>query len=116
MNGGHQAAYTSAQATAYNFMAPAAMMHCRKVQQRPLSPPHTHTPPPQVARAGGDGSDVFASKGQWIKARQRSAFPPNYIHSVDSTHMMMTALDCAKEGEQQRCWVCFPPSSRVLCA
>jgi DNA-directed RNA polymerase len=43
---------------------------------------------------------VFASKGQWIKARQRSAFPPNYIHSVDSTHMMMTALDCAKEGER----------------
>jgi DNA-directed RNA polymerase len=29
-------------------------------------------------------------------ARQRSAFPPNYVHSLDSTHMMLTALDCAK--------------------
>ncbi len=28
-------------------------------------------------------------------ARQRSAFPPNFVHSLDSTHMMMTALDCA---------------------
>lgn len=29
-------------------------------------------------------------------ARQRSAFPPNYVHSLDSTHMMLTALDCSK--------------------
>ena len=26
------------------------------------------------------------------KVKQRSAFPPNFIHSVDSAHMMMTAL------------------------
>lgn len=25
------------------------------------------------------------------KVRQRSAFPPNYVHSLDSTHMMYTA-------------------------
>lgn len=31
-------------------------------------------------------------------ARQRSAFPPNYVHSLDSTHMMMTAIDCARKG------------------
>ena len=29
-----------------------------------------------------------------MKRRQRSAFPPNYVHSLDSTHMMMTALGC----------------------
>lgn len=30
--------------------------------------------------------------------QQRSAFPPNFVHSLDSTHMMMTALDCHKRG------------------
>lgn len=33
-----------------------------------------------------------------LKRRQRTAFPPNYIHSLDSTHMMMTALACKQEG------------------
>ena len=31
-------------------------------------------------------------------SRQTSAFPPNYVHSLDSTHMMMTALECEKVG------------------
>lgn len=35
---------------------------------------------------------------QWLKSRQRSAFPPNFIHSIDSTHMMMTALACSEAG------------------
>jgi len=30
--------------------------------------------------------------------RQRSAFPPNFIHSLDSTHMFKTALACQREG------------------
>lgn len=30
--------------------------------------------------------------------KQVNAFPPNYIHSIDSTHMMMTATECAKLG------------------
>ena len=30
--------------------------------------------------------------------KQRNAFPPNYVHSLDSTHMMMTALQCARHG------------------
>lgn len=25
---------------------------------------------------------------------QATAFPPNFIHSLDATHMMMTALAC----------------------
>mmetsp|Transcript_31925 Transcript_31925/g.101695 ORF Transcript_31925/g.101695 Transcript_31925/m.101695 type:complete len:476 (+) Transcript_31925:39-1466(+) len=32
------------------------------------------------------------------KVKQRSAFPPNYIHSIDSTHMMMTAMECHRQG------------------
>ncbi|KAK8810646.1 hypothetical protein WA158_007221 [Blastocystis sp. Blastoise] len=30
--------------------------------------------------------------------RQRTAFPPNFIHSLDSSHMMMTAVACDKLG------------------
>ncbi|CAF5188863.1 unnamed protein product, partial [Rotaria magnacalcarata] len=30
--------------------------------------------------------------------KQKNAFPPNYVHSLDSTHMMMTALQCARNG------------------
>ena len=33
-------------------------------------------------------------------ARQGSAFPPNFIHSLDSTHMMMTALACKDAGKR----------------
>lgn len=29
--------------------------------------------------------------------KQASAFPPNFVHSLDATHMFMTALACAKE-------------------
>jgi DNA-directed RNA polymerase len=31
------------------------------------------------------------------KRRQRTAFPPNFIHSLDSTHMLLTALACKKQ-------------------
>ena len=30
--------------------------------------------------------------------KQKSAFPPNYIHSLDSTHMLMTALEMKKRS------------------
>ncbi|KAL6766761.1 hypothetical protein ACKKBG_A37250 [Auxenochlorella protothecoides x Auxenochlorella symbiontica] len=33
-----------------------------------------------------------------MKTRQRTAFPPNFIHSVDSSHMMMTAIACRRAG------------------
>jgi len=32
--------------------------------------------------------------------KQASAFPPNFIHSLDATHMMLTALEC-----QVRRWI-----------
>jgi DNA-directed RNA polymerase len=31
--------------------------------------------------------------------KQATAFPPNFIHSLDATHMLLTALECR---------VCFP--------
>ncbi|XXG51801.1 hypothetical protein AAC387_Pa03g0293 [Persea americana] len=30
--------------------------------------------------------------------RQRTAFPPNFIHSLDGSHMMMTAIACGDAG------------------
>eukprot|EP01025_Chloroclados_australasicus_P002978 TRINITY_DN10682_c0_g1_i3.p2 TRINITY_DN10682_c0_g1~~TRINITY_DN10682_c0_g1_i3.p2 ORF type:complete len:225 (-),score=29.94 TRINITY_DN10682_c0_g1_i3:213-887(-) len=32
------------------------------------------------------------------KSKQRTAFPPNYIHSIDGTHMLMTAQECMNQG------------------
>lgn len=34
------------------------------------------------------------SPGRSDSRSQASAFPPNFIHSLDATHMMLTALDC----------------------
>ncbi|KAL0061581.1 DNA-directed RNA polymerase [Marasmius tenuissimus] len=31
-------------------------------------------------------------------SKQASAFPPNFIHSLDATHMMLTALECQTRG------------------
>ncbi|KAL7673081.1 hypothetical protein ACOME3_007953 [Neoechinorhynchus agilis] len=30
--------------------------------------------------------------------KQASAMPPNFVHSLDSTHMMMTAIECHRAG------------------
>lgn len=30
--------------------------------------------------------------------RQTTAFPPNFVHSLDSTHMMLTAIEMDKVG------------------
>lgn len=32
------------------------------------------------------------------KQRQVSAFPPNYVHSLDSSHMLLTALEMDRRG------------------
>jgi len=31
-------------------------------------------------------------------AKQKTAFPPNFVHSLDATHMMMTAVKCGEAG------------------
>jgi len=36
--------------------------------------------------------------GALHKQRQRSAFPPNFVHSLDSTHLLMTALEFGRRG------------------
>jgi len=32
------------------------------------------------------------------KAKQRMGFPPNFVHSLDASHMMMVANECQKQG------------------
>lgn len=32
------------------------------------------------------------------KNKQNTAFPPNYVHSIDATHMMYTAIKCREYG------------------
>lgn len=32
------------------------------------------------------------------KSKNTTAFPPNFVHSIDSTHMMLTALKCKEVG------------------
>lgn len=32
------------------------------------------------------------------KRKQLQGFPPNFIHSLDATHMILSALDCDKQG------------------
>ena len=32
------------------------------------------------------------------QSKNSSAFPPNFVHSIDSTHMMLTAMECADKN------------------
>lgn len=42
-------------------------------------------------------SDPFQVNGVY-SLRQVTAFPPNFIHSLDGTHMLMTAIESSKQG------------------
>lgn len=67
----------------------------------PVTQPYFRTPTHTVATVTQNFAVMReeGDKGSKVtKARQRSAFPPNYIHSLDSSHMMMTALRCRREG------------------
>lgn len=30
--------------------------------------------------------------------KQKNAFAPNFVHSLDSSHMMLTSINCEKSG------------------
>ena len=38
----------------------------------------------------------FFSKPNAVK--QKNAFAPNYVHSLDSSHMMLTSINCENAG------------------
>jgi len=46
-----------------------------------------------------DSSSMFNDPLSNLNAsKQKTAFPPNYIHSLDSSHMMLTSLYCQRQG------------------
>lgn len=47
---------------------------------------------------------LYADQNPVNTQKQASAFPPNFIHSLDATHMMLTALQCQVSS---RCFYCF---------
>jgi len=55
---------------------------------------HVKTTRQKLTLAVGDGPLMN-------KAKQRMGFPPNFIHSLDASHMMLTAEACAQHG------ICF---------
>ncbi len=42
-------------------------------------------------------SDPYAT-AEIAPVKQASAFPPNFIHSLDATHMLLTAMKCRQHG------------------
>ena len=54
----------------------------------------------QQLRSGGSGGarDSLVGLPSPNPVKQRNAFPPNFIHSLDSCHMMLTALHCLRAG------------------
>uniref|UniRef100_A0A8C5ZEX8 DNA-directed RNA polymerase n=1 Tax=Marmota marmota marmota TaxID=9994 RepID=A0A8C5ZEX8_MARMA len=49
----------------------------------------THSPSPAGQRWAPEKPNTL---------KQKNGFPPNFIHSLDSTHMMLTALHCYRKG------------------
>lgn len=41
---------------------------------------------------------VDSDQAPVYRSKQKSAFPPNYVHSLDSTHMLLTALECVDQN------------------
>ncbi|XP_045347062.1 DNA-directed RNA polymerase, mitochondrial isoform X3 [Leopardus geoffroyi] len=56
----------------------------------------------KVMISGGIQSLTFSHSGDTSQRpntlKQKNGFPPNFIHSLDSSHMMLTALHCYRKG------------------
>ncbi|XP_045656232.1 LOW QUALITY PROTEIN: DNA-directed RNA polymerase, mitochondrial [Ursus americanus] len=56
----------------------------------------------KVLISGGIQSLTFSQSGDTTQKpntlKQKNGFPPNFIHSLDSSHMMLTALHCYRKG------------------
>ena len=65
----------------------------------PVLQPYRHAHKYQVAThmqkiTLADSNDLLPVSS----ARQKAAFPPNFVHSLDASHMMYTALACKEKG------------------
>jgi len=52
-------------------------------------------------KSGGSGEKVKTTKRFPDSQKQKNGFPPNFIHSLDATHMMLTSLHAYRRG------ICF---------
>ncbi|XP_004441513.1 PREDICTED: DNA-directed RNA polymerase, mitochondrial [Ceratotherium simum simum] len=66
----------------------------------PIIQPYHHES--KILINGGIQSLTFSSSGDTSQKpntlKQKNGFPPNFIHSLDSSHMMLTALHCYRKG------------------
>ncbi|XP_076977543.1 DNA-directed RNA polymerase, mitochondrial isoform X2 [Tamandua tetradactyla] len=66
----------------------------------PVIQPYHHVS--KLVINGGIQSMTVSSSGDSSQKpntlKQRNGFPPNFIHSLDSSHMMLTALHCYRRG------------------
>ncbi|GAB1608142.1 DNA-directed RNA polymerase, mitochondrial-like [Argonauta hians] len=51
-----------------------------------------------MQRWGVSHSNLSSTFQKPNSLKQKNAFPPNFIHSLDSTHMLLTALHCVRAG------------------
>lgn len=93
----------------YRYLALPATVH---VVMSPRSLPHASLPlrrlVPRTNRNGTIVGDQVQTLLQGVHlreetenlpvsvSRQKSAFPPNFVHSLDSTHMLLTAIEMDK--------------------
>lgn len=61
----------------------------------PVVQPYNHDRSARKSVTSSVKMDLF-SKPNVVK--QKNAFPPNFIHSLDSSHMMLTSLHCERAG------------------
>ncbi|XP_014775089.1 DNA-directed RNA polymerase, mitochondrial-like [Octopus bimaculoides] len=51
-----------------------------------------------MQRWGVSHSNLSSTFEKPNSVKQKNAFPPNFVHSLDSTHMLLTALHCIRSG------------------
>ncbi|KAI9814355.1 MAG: DNA-directed RNA polymerase [Phylliscum demangeonii] len=80
-----------------NFRSPVIWTSPLKL---PVVQPYHEDAPKSIVTTMQQGLQIFDPKGSdpVCRRKQTQAFPPNFIHSLDATHMMLTALKCEDVG------------------
>ncbi|BES94363.1 Probable Hypothetical protein polymerase III subunit RPC6 [Nesidiocoris tenuis] len=68
----------------------------------PVVQPYVRLPPKTTTNRSKTGGKYVAHRMDSFERpnvmKQKNAFPPNFIHSLDSSHMMLTSLHCEQAG------------------
>lgn len=64
----------------------------------PIVQPYTKNDAPSAIKMGADVLMDEQPQTRLNPSKQKTAFPPNYIHSLDSCHMMLTSIFCQRAG------------------